>query len=107
MIVPGVFGILLCPGPDNPNRVRPTLATDLSTVVLRCLILTALNAVSTLACIDSVQVVYSETGDDVLVKVGRGVTPSAMVVESSACLQFNTPRITPSGSRGSVVPRAF
>jgi len=92
MIVPGVFGILLFPGLDNPDMVFPTLAAELLPVGFRGLILTALiaaimssldsalNAASTLVSIDFVKEARPDIADDTLVTIGRGFTAFAMVV---------------------------
>jgi SSS family solute:Na+ symporter len=92
MILPGVFGILLFPGLDNPDMVFPTLAAELLPVGFRGLILTALiaaimssldsalNAAATLVSIDFVKEARPEIDDDTLVVVGRSFTAFAMVV---------------------------
>ena len=92
MVLPGVFGILLFPGLNNPDMVFPTLAAELLPVGFRGLILTALiaaimssldsalNAAATLVSIDFVKEAYPDIHDDTLVKVGRGFTVFAMVV---------------------------
>jgi SSS family solute:Na+ symporter len=92
MILPGVFGILLFPGLDNPDMVFPTLAAELLPVGFRGLILTALiaaimssldsalNAAATLVSIDFVKEAKPDIADDTLVTVGRSFTAFAMVV---------------------------
>ncbi len=92
MILPGVFGLLLVPGLENPDLVFPTLAAELLPVGFRGLILTALiaaimssldsalNAASTLVSVDFVKEMYPEIGENALVTVGRGFTAFAMVV---------------------------
>lgn len=92
MILPGVFGILLFPGLDNPDMVFPTLAAELLPIGFRGLILTALiaaimssldsalNAAATLVSFDFVKEARPDIDDDTLVLVGRGFTAFAMVV---------------------------
>lgn len=92
MILPGVFGILLFPGLNNPDLVFPTLAAELLPIGFRGLILTALiaaimssldsalNAAATLVSIDFVKEARPDVDDDTLVRVGRGFTAFAMIV---------------------------
>ena len=92
MVVPGMIGIVLLPGLDNPDRVFPTLAFELLPIGFRGLIVaallaaimssldSALNAAASLLTMDFVRPLRPQTSGRALLAIGRVFTAVLIVL---------------------------